>query len=88
MQQPGQTFDVHVHLDSEEAFIAFQGVGQLYMYDQWNDVEPGDVLFAPPGIPHGARKAATAGTRPSSSPAAVRPPSTPPCTAPRACPRT
>ncbi|MEV0641268.1 cupin domain-containing protein [Streptomyces sp. NPDC050619] len=56
VQQPGQTFNVHVHPDSEEAFIAFQGVGQLYMYDQWNDVEPGDVLFAPPGVPHGARK--------------------------------
>ncbi|WP_316527824.1 cupin domain-containing protein [Kitasatospora brasiliensis] len=55
VQQPGQTFNVHIHPESEEAFIAFEGIGQLYMHDQWNDVRPGDVLYAPPGIPHGAR---------------------------------
>ncbi|MEV4504756.1 cupin domain-containing protein [Streptomyces klenkii] len=59
MQEPGQTFNVHIHPESEEAFIAVEGLGQLYMHDQWNDVTAGDVLFAPPGVPHGARKPAT-----------------------------
>lgn len=55
IQQPGQTFNVHVHPDSDEAFIAFEGQGQVYLLDRWIDVQAGDVLFARPGVPHGAR---------------------------------
>ena len=55
IQQPGQTFNVHQHPDSEEAFIAFEGEGQMYLIDRWHDVSPGDVLFAAPGVPHGTR---------------------------------
>nr|WP_242687103.1 MULTISPECIES: cupin domain-containing protein [unclassified Actinopolyspora] len=51
--QPGQTFNVHVHPESEEAFIAFEGRGQFYLEDGWYEAEAGDVLFAPPGVPHG-----------------------------------
>ncbi|OEU96551.1 cupin domain-containing protein [Streptomyces oceani] len=55
IQQPGQTFNVHLHPDSDEAFIAFEGVGQMYLRDRWIDVAPGDVLYAAPGVLHGAR---------------------------------
>jgi mannose-6-phosphate isomerase-like protein (cupin superfamily) len=55
IQQPGQTFSVHLHPDSDEAFIAFEGVGQMYLRDRWVDVAPGDVLYAAPGVLHGAR---------------------------------
>ncbi|WP_170837608.1 cupin domain-containing protein [Actinopolyspora xinjiangensis] len=53
--EPGQTFNVHVHPESEEAFMAFSGSGQFYLADGWYPAEAGDVLFAPPGVPHGTR---------------------------------
>ncbi|WP_218952385.1 cupin domain-containing protein [Amycolatopsis anabasis] len=59
MQEPGQTFNVHQHPESEEAFIAFEGDGQLYLIDRWHEVSAGDVLFAAPGVPHGARNPKT-----------------------------
>ncbi|MEE1929410.1 cupin domain-containing protein [Streptomyces sp. TRM 70351] len=52
---PGEYFNVHVHPESEEAFIAFEGEGQLHLDGQWYDARPGDVLYAPPGVPHGTR---------------------------------
>ncbi|MBM7058589.1 cupin domain-containing protein [Streptomyces durocortorensis] len=55
IQQPGQTFNVHLHPDSDEAFIAFEGIGQMYLRDRWIDVAAGDVLYAAPGVLHGAR---------------------------------
>jgi glyoxylate utilization-related uncharacterized protein len=55
VQQPGETFSVHLHTHSDEAFIAFEGVGQMYLADHWVDVEAGDVLFAQPMVLHGAR---------------------------------
>ncbi|MFI9645096.1 cupin domain-containing protein [Streptomyces sp. NPDC052040] len=55
VMQPGEYFNVHVHPESEEAFIAFEGTGQMYLADRWIDVSPGDALFAPPGVPHGTR---------------------------------
>ncbi|MEV5437242.1 cupin domain-containing protein [Streptomyces sp. NPDC052682] len=63
--QPGEYFNVHVHPESEEAFIAFEGKGQLHLDGQWYDAEPGDVLYAPPGVPHGTR-------HPDEDPAAPR----------------
>jgi mannose-6-phosphate isomerase-like protein (cupin superfamily) len=55
IQQPGETFSVHLHRHSEDAFIAFEGEGQMYLGDRWIDVQQGDVLFAPPMVLHGAR---------------------------------
>ncbi|MFH8759059.1 cupin domain-containing protein [Streptomyces atroolivaceus] len=55
IQQPGQTFNVHLHPESDEAFFAFEGVGQMYLRDRWIDVAAGDVLYAAPGVLHGAR---------------------------------
>ncbi|WP_340560935.1 cupin domain-containing protein [Streptomyces sp. GSL17-111] len=53
--QPGEYFNVHVHPESEEAFFAFEGEGQLHLDGAWYDARPGDVLYAPPGVPHGTR---------------------------------
>jgi quercetin dioxygenase-like cupin family protein len=55
IQQPGEAFAVHIHPHSEEAFIVFEGGGQLFLEDAWIDAEAGDILFAPPGVRHGAR---------------------------------
>ncbi|WP_331721285.1 cupin domain-containing protein [Streptomyces sp. NBC_00212] len=53
--EPGEYFNVHVHPNSEEAFMVFEGTGQLHLDGEWIDARPGDVLFAPPGVPHGTR---------------------------------
>ncbi|MCZ7414670.1 MULTISPECIES: cupin domain-containing protein [unclassified Streptomyces] len=55
VMNPGEYFNVHVHPESEEAFIAFEGEGQLHLDGRWYDARPGDVLYAPPGVPHGTR---------------------------------
>ncbi|MEV7502664.1 cupin domain-containing protein [Streptomyces sp. NPDC093018] len=55
MMRRGEYFNVHVHPDSEEAFIAFEGSGQLCLDDRWIDASAGDILFARPGVPHGTR---------------------------------
>jgi mannose-6-phosphate isomerase-like protein (cupin superfamily) len=55
VMEPGQTFNVHTHPDSEEAFIAVTGKGQLHLDGRWYDAQAGDVLFAAPGVPHGTR---------------------------------
>lgn len=47
--QPGEYFSVHIHPESEEAFIVFEGTGQLHLDGEWIDAAPGDVLYAPPG---------------------------------------
>jgi quercetin dioxygenase-like cupin family protein len=65
IQQPGETFNVHIHRESEEAFLAFEGSGQMYLRDRWVDVEAGDLLFAPPLVAHGTRN-------PSAGPTARR----------------
>jgi Mannose-6-phosphate isomerase len=55
VQEPGQTFGVHVHPVSEELFLAVEGKGQVYLGNQWFDMAAGDLLYAPAGLPHGAR---------------------------------
>ncbi|MGW2842936.1 cupin domain-containing protein [Streptomyces sp. NPDC001493] len=55
VMSPGEYFNVHIHPESEEAFIVIEGEGQLYLEDRWYDAAPGDVLYASPGVPHGTR---------------------------------
>ncbi|MET9380900.1 cupin domain-containing protein [Streptomyces sp. NPDC002928] len=55
VMSPGEYFNVHVHPESEEAFIVIEGNGQLFLNDRWYDAAPGDVLYAAPGVPHGTR---------------------------------
>jgi mannose-6-phosphate isomerase-like protein (cupin superfamily) len=55
MQEPGQSFSVHAHPVSEEVFVAFEGCGQGHLDGRWIDMEAGDMLYAPAGLPHGAR---------------------------------
>ena len=55
---PGMEFEPHIHPLSEELVFCFEGEGEFYLYDRWIPVKAGDVLYAPPGIPHGTRKPA------------------------------
>ena len=57
IQKPRQTFPIHRHPHSEELFIGFRGEGECYLNGTWQPMRAGDVLFAPPGLFHGARNA-------------------------------
>ena len=55
---PGMEFEPHVHPLSEELVFCFEGEGEFFLYDKWIPVKAGDLLYAPPGVPHGTRKPA------------------------------
>jgi hypothetical protein len=43
---PEFEFKVHIHPDSEDTLLAFQGLGQGFLVDRWLHMEEGDVLNA------------------------------------------
>lgn len=53
--QPGQMFAPHTHPISEEVLVVMKGKGQIYLKDHWIDVQEGDIVYAPEGVPHGTR---------------------------------
>ncbi|MEV4457990.1 cupin domain-containing protein [Microbispora sp. NPDC049633] len=55
IMQPGETLGVRPHEENEAAYFVFEGEGQFYLHDRWVDLGPGDGVFAPPGVRHGAR---------------------------------
>ncbi|WP_211590366.1 cupin domain-containing protein [Microbispora sp. H11081] len=55
IMQPGETLGVRPHEESESVYFVFEGEGQFYLHDRWVDLGPGDGVFAPPGVRHGAR---------------------------------
>ncbi|MEU8176861.1 cupin domain-containing protein [Microbispora hainanensis] len=52
---PDETLGVRQHEESETVYFVFEGEGQFYLHDRWVEVGPGDGVFAPPGVRHGAR---------------------------------
>jgi quercetin dioxygenase-like cupin family protein len=58
---PGFEFKVHVHPDSEDTVLAFEGKGQGFLIDRWYDMDEGDVMFAPRLVKHGTRNPAREG---------------------------
>ncbi|WP_205830591.1 MULTISPECIES: cupin domain-containing protein [unclassified Microbispora] len=52
---PGETLGVRQHEESETVYFVFEGEGQFYLHDRWVELGPGDGVFAPPGVRHGAR---------------------------------
>ncbi|MBB2748210.1 UNVERIFIED_ORG: mannose-6-phosphate isomerase-like protein (cupin superfamily) [Microbispora rosea subsp. rosea] len=52
---PGETLGVRPREESEAVYFVFEGEGQFYLHDRWVDLGPGDGVFAPPGVRHGAR---------------------------------
>nr|WP_198151565.1 cupin domain-containing protein [Kibdelosporangium sp. MJ126-NF4]CTQ90391.1 hypothetical protein [Kibdelosporangium sp. MJ126-NF4] len=63
IHDPGKTFNIHQHPQSEEAFFAFEGEGQVYLVDSWHDFKAGDVFFAAAGVLHGTRNPSPTGER-------------------------
>jgi mannose-6-phosphate isomerase-like protein (cupin superfamily) len=55
VQKPGAEPPLHVHHDSDETFQILEGNMRFMIGDQIRDAGPGDVVFAPKGIPHSFR---------------------------------
>jgi uncharacterized protein YjlB len=45
----------HSHPDFEEYWFVLKGKGQIIVGDETYDVEPGDLVITPRGVPHKAR---------------------------------
>jgi len=56
---PGGNSPHHSHPYEHENFVV-AGTGQVNIDDVWHDLEPGDVVFVPPGIQHQYRNAGDA----------------------------
>jgi len=50
----GGTHETHLHPNAEETVIVLTGNGRHLVGDRWYDVRPGDVIFVPRGVVHGA----------------------------------
>jgi mannose-6-phosphate isomerase-like protein (cupin superfamily) len=46
---------LHAHPDFEEYWFVIEGKGQIICGDETYDVEPGDLVITPRGVPHKAR---------------------------------
>jgi quercetin dioxygenase-like cupin family protein len=52
VRKPGSEPPLHVHHASDETFYILEGAMRFLIGDQLHDAGPGDVVFAPRGIPH------------------------------------
>jgi quercetin dioxygenase-like cupin family protein len=55
IHQPGEIFQPHTHLVSDDATLIVKGHGEAYLGGTWSAIKPGDILYAPPGVEHGTR---------------------------------
>ncbi len=51
-QKPGSEPPLHVHHGNDETFVVLEGRMRIRIGDSVYDAGPGDIVFAPKGIPH------------------------------------
>jgi mannose-6-phosphate isomerase-like protein (cupin superfamily) len=49
---PGQQHAAHVHADQDKLYVVLEGSGIATVGDTSEPVTPGDLVFAPAGVPH------------------------------------
>ena len=54
MEKTGWSMQLHSHPDFEEYWFVLEGKGKLICGDETYDVEPGDFVITPRGVPHKA----------------------------------
>ena len=50
----GGTHEQHYHPNAEETVLVLAGSGKHRVGEEWYDIGPGDVIFVPKGVVHGA----------------------------------
>jgi len=53
--RPGDKSEMYSYAMSEEGMICLKGKGQVFIHEQWADIEAGDVAYFPEGMIHGMR---------------------------------
>lgn len=53
--EPGGEVVCHAHQRETELHFIISGQGQALIGDRWEEVKAGDVVLAPPDVPHGMR---------------------------------
>ena len=51
--EPGQTQKVHDHHGADKFYFVLEGSGSFTVGTEERDAEPGVLVFAPAGVPHG-----------------------------------
>lgn len=51
--EPGQTQDMHAHQGADKFYFVLAGRGSFTVGDETRDAEPGALVCAPAGVPHG-----------------------------------
>ena len=50
--KPGNNFDWHSHLDTDEIFIVLKGEGKYFCEKEVTDYKEGDVMITPANLQH------------------------------------
>lgn len=53
--EPGQEHALHAHEEMDKVYQVLQGSGTFLLEDRETPMEPGVMLVAPAGVPHGIR---------------------------------
>ena len=53
--EPGQEQPVHDHAGADKVYVVMEGRGQFTIGDETREAGPGEVVWAPAGLPHGVR---------------------------------
>jgi quercetin dioxygenase-like cupin family protein len=51
--EPGQSQPVHDHSEADKVYIVMEGRGRFFVGDETREAEPGEVVWAAAGVPHG-----------------------------------
>lgn len=55
--EPGQTQKVHSHAGADKFYFVVSGKARLTVGDRTIEAQPGDLILAPLGVPHGVEQA-------------------------------
>jgi quercetin dioxygenase-like cupin family protein len=55
--EPGQVQPVHDHADQDKVYVVLEGAGRFTVGESVQEAGPGNVIWAPAGLPHGVSNA-------------------------------
>ncbi len=58
--EPGQQHPLHTHAGMDKVYHVLEGEGRFLLDGRELPMQPGDLLVAPEGVPHGARNTGAA----------------------------
>jgi len=57
--EPGQSQAVHAHAGADKFYVVLSGKANFVVGDRTVAADPGDLILAPAGVPHGVARAET-----------------------------